>query len=94
MRTISFEEADPLLNWTMIADALEAGHGLEKAKVGDLLLQSEPNALLSRGAWINGLGMALKSMSVFPENAKRAEPLPSKNGTRPAANASRLSTMA
>ncbi len=68
MRTISFEEADPHLNWTAIADAMHAGHQLPKAKIGDLLLQEAPNALLSRGAWIDGLGMAMKSMSVFPKN--------------------------
>ena len=70
MRTISFEEADPHLNWTAIADAMQEGHLLPKAQIGDLLLQEAPNALLSRGAWIKGLGMAMKSMSVFPENKK------------------------
>lgn len=68
MRTISFEEADPHLNWTAIANAMHAGHLLPKATIGDLLLQEAPNALLNRGAWIPGLGMAMKSMSVFPEN--------------------------
>lgn len=68
MRTISFEEADPHLNWTAIADAMHQGHLLPKANIGDLLLQEAPNALLSRGAWIKGLGMAMKSMSVFPHN--------------------------
>lgn len=68
MRTISFEEADPHLTWTGVADAMHAGHQLPKAHIGDLLLQDAPNALLSRGAWIKGLGMAMKSMSVFPEN--------------------------
>lgn len=71
MRTITFEEADPLLNWTGIADAIHAGHQLPKAEIGDLLLQEAPNALLSRGAWIKGLGMAMKSMSVFPKNKAR-----------------------
>lgn len=68
MRTISFEEANPHLSWTAIANAIHQGHLLPKAKIGDLLLQEAPNALLSRGAWIKGLGMAMKSMSVFPEN--------------------------
>ena len=76
MRTISFEEADPHLSWTAIADALHAGHLLPKAQIGDLLLQEAPNALLSRGAWIKDLGMAMKSMSVFPGN----ESLPSIQG--------------
>jgi len=68
MRTITFEEADPHLSWTAIADALHAGHLLPKAEIGDLLLQEAPNALLSRGAWIKDIGMAMKSMSVFPGN--------------------------
>ena len=55
MRTITFEEADSLLSWNSVADALHAGHQLAKAEIGDLLLQVEPNALLSRGAWIPGL---------------------------------------
>ena len=80
MRYISFEEADPLLTWTGVADALEKGHFLDKAKIGDLLLQDSPNALLSRGAWIDGLGMALKSMSVFPDNVSSTPPLPSIQG--------------
>ncbi len=68
MRTILFEEADPLLTWTGIADAMMAGHKLPAAEIGDLLLRKEENALLSRGAWIEGMGMAMKSMSVFPGN--------------------------
>ena len=60
MRTITFEDADPLLSWNSVGDALYAGHQLARAEVGDLLLQVEPNALLSRAAWIPGLGMVLK----------------------------------
>ena len=72
MRLISFEEADPQLTWSGVSNALQQGHLLEKASIGDLLLQDAPNALLSRGAWIPGLGMALKSMSVFPNNVSRS----------------------
>ncbi len=80
MRTITFDQADPLLSWSSVADALHEGHQLQKAEIGDLLLQSVPNALLSRGAWIPGLGMVLKSMSVFPENVTASPPLPSIQG--------------
>ncbi|MEL7430448.1 MAG: ornithine cyclodeaminase [Pseudomonadota bacterium] len=80
MQVISFDDADPKLTWTGVADAIEAGHRTAKAKIGDLLLQDKPNALLSRGAWIPGLGMALKSMSVFPENTRLDPPLPSIQG--------------
>ena len=80
MRIITFEEADPLLSWNSIADALHAGHQLPRPDIGDLLLQSEPNALLNRGAWIPGLGMALKSMSVFPQNVSASPALPTIQG--------------
>ena len=68
MENISFNDADHLLSWTGIADALEAGHQLPKADIGDLLLENSGNSLLIRGAWIDGLGMLLKSMSIFPQN--------------------------
>ena len=68
------------MRWNMVADAIHAGHQLPKGEVGDLLLQHAPNALLSRGAWIPGLGMALKSMSVFPDNTGLSPPQPSIQG--------------
>lgn len=80
MQNISFDDIDHKLTWTAIADALEAGHRFEKAQVGDLLLRDEDRALLNRGAWIKGLGLALKSMSVFPENNDRTPPMPSIQG--------------
>lgn len=80
MKNIGFEDIDHKLNWTAIADALQVGHRLEKAQVGDLLLRENDRALLNRGAWIKGLGLALKSMSVFPENNDRKPPLPSIHG--------------
>lgn len=80
MQNIGFEDIDHKLTWTAIADALQAGHRLDKAQVGDLLLRDAERALLNRGAWIKGLGLALKSMSVFPENNHRKPPLPSIHG--------------
>ncbi len=80
MRYISFDEADPHLSWNLVADAICEGHKLERANVGDLLLQDRSNALLSRGAWIPGLGMALKSMSVFPKNVELDPPMPTIQG--------------
>ena len=80
MRTITFTEANPLLSWKSVIEALHAGHQLARADMGDLLLQVEPNALLSRAAWIPELGMALKSMSVFPNNVSANPHLPSIQG--------------
>ncbi len=80
MRVISFEEADPVLNWTETANAIEAGHKFENTKIGDLLLTQQDKSLLSRGAWIDGLGIALKSVTVFPENPSQDPPKPSVQG--------------
>lgn len=80
MKYISFEEADPILSWVETADALAAGHKLQKADIGDLLLAKEDRSLLSRGAWIDGLGLALKSVTVFPENSSKKPPQPSVQG--------------
>ncbi len=80
MRFIRFEDADHRLNWTDTADALEAGHRLEKAEIGDFLLAKGDRSLLSRGAWIDGVGLALKSVTIFPENAAKQPPTPSVQG--------------
>ncbi|MEM7300731.1 MAG: ornithine cyclodeaminase [Pseudomonadota bacterium] len=80
MQLITFNDADHLLSWTAVADALEAGHKLSKAEIGDLLLRKDANSLLSRAAWIDEIGVALKSMSVFPENGALDPPKPSIHG--------------
>jgi ornithine cyclodeaminase len=81
MRVISFEEADGLLSWTLVADAIAAGHRLPAPEVGDMLLSQEGRSLLNRAAWIPGLGIALKSVTVYPENPSSHPPLPSVQGS-------------
>lgn len=80
MKLISYEEADPKLSWSETADALEAGHRLEKAEIGDLLLAKGDRSQLNRAAWIDGVGLALKSVTIFPENTSKEPPLPSVQG--------------
>ena len=80
MKVIGFSDADSKMSWTGIADALQAGHKLSRAEIGDMLLRNGPNALLNRGAWIPELGMALKSMSVFPDNSAAEPPIPTIQG--------------
>jgi len=80
MQFISYEDADSKLNWIETADAIEAGHRLEKAQIGDLLLSKDDRSLLSRAAWIDGVGIALKSVTVCPDNGLRNPPLPSVQG--------------
>lgn len=75
---IPFAEADRLLDWGALTDALEHGHTLPKAQIGDTFLYRDPDTLLSRAAWIDGLGQLVKSATVFPGNAD--EGLPNVNG--------------
>lgn len=80
MKIIEFDSVDSALTWTMVADAMEAGHKASEADIGDLLLSNGDQSFLSRGSWIPGLGLALKSVTVFPENPHKSPPLPSVQG--------------
>ena len=66
---IPFAEGEALLDWVGLTDALAAGHQLPKAEIGDTFLYRDPDTLLSRAAWIDGMGMAVKTATIFPENA-------------------------
>jgi ornithine cyclodeaminase len=67
---ISFGAGDALLDWIGLTDALAAGHALPKAEIADTFLYRAPDTLLNRAAWIDGLGLAVKSATVFPNNAE------------------------
>ncbi|MCF6305287.1 MAG: ornithine cyclodeaminase [Rhodobacteraceae bacterium] len=75
---ISFDEMDPLLDWNQLTDALLAGHQTNKARISDQFITRGQDTLLSRAAWIDGMGVAVKSVTVFPENAHKN--LPSVHG--------------
>lgn len=66
--TIIGPEVDSKLNWIKLTDALIAGHKLPKAKIGDVLLERGPDKMLSRSAWIDGMGLAVKTATIFPGN--------------------------
>ncbi|GFE49232.1 ornithine cyclodeaminase [Roseobacter cerasinus] len=68
---ISFAEGDKLLDWIALTNALAAGHTLPKAEISDTFLYRDPDTLLNRSAWIDGLGLAVKCATVFPGNTAR-----------------------
>jgi ornithine cyclodeaminase/alanine dehydrogenase-like protein (mu-crystallin family) len=72
---IPFAEGEALLDWIGLTDALAAGHSLPKAEIGDTFLYRDPDTLLSRAAWIDGLGIAVKTASIFPNNPKSNKPM-------------------
>lgn len=73
---ITAEMVEARLDWRAVADAIEAGHSQARADLGDVINRRAGDTLLTRAAWVDGLGMGVKSMSVFPGNAD----LPTING--------------
>lgn len=71
---IPFEAGEKLLDWIALTDALTHGHTRPKAEIGDTFLYRGPDTLLSRAAWIDGMGMAVKTATVFPRNTAQGKP--------------------
>ncbi|WP_416369186.1 ornithine cyclodeaminase family protein [Tritonibacter mobilis] len=72
---IGFDEGEALLEWVALTDALAEGHRRPKAEVGDTFLYRGNDTLLSRSAWIDGLGIAVKTAMIFPDNPTREVPM-------------------
>jgi ornithine cyclodeaminase/alanine dehydrogenase-like protein (mu-crystallin family) len=72
---IPFAQGDALLNWLDLTDALEQGHALPKAEIGDTFLYRDPDTMLNRAAWIDGLGMAVKTATIYPGNPDTGKPM-------------------
>lgn len=72
---ISFQDGNPLLDWQELTAAFATGHDLPKAEIGDTFLYRGKDTLLSRAAWIDGLGMAVKTATIFPGNPDAGKPM-------------------
>ena len=72
------KDVEHLLDWNNLADALLAGHRMPPAEISDQFLHRGGDTLLSRAAWIDGVGVAVKSVTVMPGNATQG--LPSVHG--------------
>ena len=73
---ISEEHIDKLLTWSEITDALFSVHQKPEADINDILLQSKNSSLLSRAAWVENYGIAVKTATIFPDNATKFQDLP------------------
>ncbi|MGC1496249.1 MAG: ornithine cyclodeaminase [Sulfitobacter sp.] len=72
---IPFDEGDAVLDWIGLTDALAAGHALPRAEIADTFLYRGKDTLLNRAAWIDGLGIAVKSATIFPDNPAQGTPM-------------------
>ena len=81
MQIIDGPTVDGLMDWPMVVAALRAGHLRPRPQVGDYYFSGDGNGLLSRTAWITGLGACVKAATVFPGNANRKPPLATVQGS-------------
>jgi ornithine cyclodeaminase len=72
---IPFAEGEANLDWLKLTDALAAGHDLPKAEISDSFLYRGKDTLLQRQAWIDGMGIGVKSATVFPGNPAQGVPM-------------------
>lgn len=75
---IGFDEGEARLDWLRLTEALAAGHDLPRAEIGDTVLRRGEDTILSRTAWIDGLGSLVKTATIHPGNTEQG--LPSING--------------
>ncbi|RNF36050.1 ornithine cyclodeaminase family protein [Paracoccus methylarcula] len=68
-------DAESRLDWIALTDALARGHSLPRAEVADSFLYRGEDTLLTRSAWIDGLGLAVKPAAVFPGNPANGLPM-------------------
>ena len=68
-------EAEAHLDWHGLMEAFREGHRLPKAAIGDTLLYRGEDTLLSRAAWIDGVGSLVKTANIFPGNPGIGKPL-------------------
>ena len=67
-------EVEARLDWLGLCDAIEEGHARPRAEIADSFLYRGADTLLSRAAWIDGLGQLVKTATIFPGNAARGRP--------------------
>lgn len=72
-------DIEPHLDWIAALEAIAKGHSLPEAQLNDTFLYQREDTLLSRAAWIAGLGALVKTATVFPANPSRN--LPTVNGS-------------
>lgn len=73
--TIPFAEGEANLDWLALCNHFKAGHQRPKAQISDSLLYRGDDTMLSRAAWIDGMGLAVKTATVFPKNPAQGHPM-------------------
>lgn len=72
---VPFAEGEAKLDWMELTQAFAEGHQRPKAQIEDTFLYRGADTLLSRSAWVDGLGIAVKSTTIFPGNTQAGRPV-------------------
>ncbi len=71
---LSYDSAINRLDWPAAVEALRRGHALPRARIADVFLGPPTGTMMSRSAYIEGLGYGAKTFTVFDGNAARGLP--------------------
>ncbi len=75
IEVIGFEDGEAALSWLPLTEAIAAGHSRPIADIKDVFLYRGDDTVLSRSAWIDGIGVAVKTATVFPGNPAQGKPM-------------------
>ncbi|ATX65461.1 ornithine cyclodeaminase family protein [Roseinatronobacter bogoriensis] len=64
-------DIDAHLDWHGLLGAFERAHALPPAELDDTFLYRGDDTLLSRAAWIDGMGALVKTATIFPGNTDK-----------------------
>ena len=62
---------EPVLSWTELVEWIKEEHNKTLPQISDQLISKGDCKLLNRLAWIDGLGSAVKSCTIFPKNQEK-----------------------
>jgi ornithine cyclodeaminase len=76
---LSAQDIRSVMTWDRAIEALCDGHRAERPGTDDLLVQSGPFSVFSRGVVLPGHRAGIKVCSIFPPNAQKETPLPTED---------------
>lgn len=71
---LTYQDCMPRLSWHGAVEALRRGHAFPPAEIRDVFLGPASGTMMSRSAYIEGLGYGAKSFTVFGANGARGLP--------------------
>ena len=74
MRVIGPDDVAGRLAWRDVVEGLREGHRGPAGQVRDQFLERDGATLLSRAAWVPGIGIGVKSVTVKPDNPAAGRP--------------------